>query len=124
MIETADFFLASTEDDGLLDPRRAYRLKGIGFAKRKDGLLIRVDPPLRASSFGGTGDFDTLIVLPRLEGESLFPISTWPIHVYVLRPRITDVLSRDHLAFEEAESIAWAALYRTRRSARLKVDSE
>lgn len=116
-----DFYLASA--DGVLfeKPRRCWRGKRIAIDDRDDLLLIRIDPPLVGQNYGcGARDIDLLLVAPRHEGGSLFPINEWPIYVHIARPLIDNAEKCDSLHPNEIESIAWGELYRTEEDARLK----
>jgi hypothetical protein len=124
MMETPDFYFASSEVDGLEEPREAHRVRRIGFGRREDAWLIRLNPPLRGADYGGDRDADTIVVAPRHEGATIWSPQSWPIYVYVLVPTVSDALSRDHLELNEAENVAWAALYKTEGGARLKVTDE
>ena len=115
-----DFYLASA--DGVLfeKPRRCWRGKRIATNDRNDLLLIRIDPPLDGQNYGGSRDIDLLLVAPRHEGGSLFPINEWPIFVHIARPLIENAEKRESLQSNEIESIAWGELYQTEEDARSK----
>ncbi len=68
----------------------------------------------------GGRNIDLVLVTPRHQGASLFPINEWPLYVHVARPLIENPEDRDVLRENEFESIAWAELYRTEEGARLK----
>ena len=49
-------------------------------------MLVQIDPPIVGQEFGlGAQDVNVLILAPRLEGYSLFPISNWPCPVHCVR---------------------------------------
>ena len=116
-----DFYLASTDSYELGAPRRCWRVKRLATDNRNDLLLIRIEPPLIGQKYGlGPRDIDLVLVAPRHQGGSLFPINEWPLYVHVARPLIENPEDRDALLSNEFESIAWAELYRTEEDARLK----
>jgi hypothetical protein len=119
-MRTPDFYLASSESYEFDQPRRCWRVKRLATPNRDDLLLVKIDPPLRAQEYGSQGRIDLVAVAPKLKGRSLFPVSEWPMWVHVAHLFIDDPESRDKLQFEEFESIAWAALYRTEEEAKLK----
>jgi hypothetical protein len=117
----ADFFLASSEGYGLTEPRSCKRIKRVRSDNRDDLLLVKIEPPLIGQPFGlGERNIDTLLIATRHKGDSLFPISRWPIYVHVARLLIDNPERRDQIHDNEFESIAWAELYRTQKDARMK----
>jgi hypothetical protein len=117
-VDAPDFYLASSEGYGLETPRRCYRLRRILGRSGDDYLLVKVDPPIIGQRYGLGGiDIDRVVLATRHEGESLFPISSWPVFVHVARlllePREGDTMTRDDL-----EEIGWAEIYRTEEDAR------
>jgi hypothetical protein len=116
-----DFYLASTEGYDLEEPRRCWRVKQLTTDSRNDLLLVKIDPPLIGQKYGlGGRDIDLVLIAPRQQGGSLFPINEWPLYVHVARLLIENPEDRDTLHPNEFESIAWAELYRTEEDARLK----
>ena len=112
-----DFFLASSEGYGLEQPRRCYRLRRILGRSGDDYLLVKVDPPIVGQRYGlGGRDIDHVVLATRHKGESLFPVSSWPVFVHVARllrePREGDTMTRDDL-----EEIGWAEIYETEEDA-------
>jgi hypothetical protein len=117
-----DFYLASTEGYEMKNPRRCWRIKRLATDNRNDLLLIKIEPPLIGQRYGLGGlDIDFVLIAPRHQGRSLFPISEWPLCVHIARILIENPESCDVLRENEFESIAWAELYRTEEDARLKV---
>jgi hypothetical protein len=117
-----DFFLASSEGYGLEEPRKSYRLRRIAGRSGDDYLLVRVDPPISGQRYGlGGQNIDRVVLATRHEGESLFPISSWPVFVHVARllrePKHGDTLTR-----EDLEEIGWAELYQTEEAARKAIE--
>jgi hypothetical protein len=116
-----DFFLASSEGYGLMEPRSCKRIKRVRSDNRDDLLLVKVEPPLIGQVYGlGGRDIDTLLIATRHKGDSLFPIGTWPVFVHVARLLIENPERREQVHNNEFESIAWAELYRTKEDARVK----
>ena len=111
-----DFYLASTESCEFEQPRRCWRIKRLSTPNRDDLVLLKIDPPL-PEKYGSRGRVDLVAVAPKEKDGSLFPINDWPLWVHVAHIFIDNPESRDKLLFEEFESIAWAALYRTEEDA-------
>jgi hypothetical protein len=121
-MDSQDFFLASSEGYRLEEPRSCKRVKRLRSDSRDDLLLVRVEPPLIGQPYGlGARDLDTLLIATRHEGDSLFPIKSWPVSVHVARLLIQNPEQRELIHDNEFESIAWAELYQTEEDARIKV---
>jgi len=113
-----DFYLASSDSYNVTIPRRVWGVKRMSIPKRNDVLLARVDPPISNRARGGNySNIDLVLLVTRHKGTSLFPVSEWPLSVYVVRP-LVNVEDRDSLSPDEFENIAWAALYRTEQDAK------
>lgn len=115
-----DFYIASTEGYELEEPHLCWAVRRMATEERNDLLLIKIAPPLVGQKYGlGDRDVDLVLIAPRHQGGSLFPINEWPLYVHVARP-LVDLEGRDVLRSDEMEAIAWAELYRTEEEARLK----
>jgi hypothetical protein len=121
-VNEPDFYMASTEGYGMEEPRRCWRIRRLATAKRKDILLVKIDPPLPGQKYGLQGrDIDVVLVATRHQAASLFPITRWPVYVHVARLLVDDPERLMQLQEYEFKSVAWAELYRTEKDARLKV---
>jgi hypothetical protein len=81
---------------------------------RDDHMLIEIEPKFAGQHFGlGTVDITQLVISAHLRDQTLYPISKWPLFVYV--GRILDKAIIESRAFtrEQVELIAWGALFRT-----------
>lgn len=93
-------------------------MRRVSYGSRDDFLVIKVEPPLIGQKYGlGGKDIDVLVVAPRHQGVTLFPIRNWPVAVYVLRPLVDPSLLRGNVPREWLKLIAWAELCPTRESA-------
>jgi hypothetical protein len=121
-VNKPDFYMASTDSYGFEEPRCCWKIKRLASAKRKDFLLVRIDPPLPGREHGLQGrDINVVLVATRHQGASLFPITKWPVYVHVARLLVDDPERLVQLQEHEFKSVAWAELYRTEEDARLKV---
>jgi hypothetical protein len=119
-VSIPDFYLASSEGYAMETPRACRAIKRLKGEGRDDYLLIQIDPPLIGQPFGlGERCIDQVIVAPRHEGESLFPIQHWPVFVHVAR-LLVPFTGQDSIRSHELESIAWAELYNTLEKAQAK----
>jgi hypothetical protein len=116
-----DFYLASAEGYGLEEPHKGWKVRRLTTQNRDDFLLIRIDPPLVGQKYGlGGNDIDHVIVATRHKGDTLFPITKWPMYVHVARLLIDLPEEVSELKTADYESIAWAELYKTENDARNK----
>ena len=118
-----DFYIASSEGYDMQEPRACWFVKRLKTIWHDDFMLISIAPSLSGTYHG----IDTVMILPRHQGVTLFPNSPflcfsqlfqWPIYVYVLR-LLVDPQKIDNLVSEgEYEIIAWAEIYRTQWGAK------
>lgn len=115
-----DFYLACSEGYGLEEPRSCWRIKRVLGGQRDDFLMAKVEPPVP----GGLahGYINLVLLATRHVGVSLFPITKWPVSVYVCRICTSDPESRNSFLKREFELIAWAELYPTEQDARSKTN--
>jgi hypothetical protein len=114
-----DFFMSTAgEYESLAAPRACWERARLRDVVRDDHMLIDIEPGLTGQRFGlGSVDITQLIISARHRGETLYPISEWPLFVYVAR--ILDRAIIESLSFtrEQIELLAWGALFRTREEA-------
>lgn len=111
--QTADFFLGSREDRDLFQhPRACTVLRQIKRRRASDVMLVRVDPPLQEEEFSVPGV--VIDQAPHVVGDEMFPISRWPMHVYVARSHAEHPEELDFLEDAESDVLAWGELYRVR----------
>jgi hypothetical protein len=74
-------------------------------------MLVKATPPLLGRSYGLDGeDKDMLILSPKYQDGSLFPISEWPLDVYIFLPLITEIGLQEALEPSEVKKIAFGEL--------------
>ncbi len=119
MEEAADFFLSCAgEYEPLTTPRACWLKARLRNEIRGDYMLIEIKPPLIGQPFGlGDKDITQLIISTRFQGETLYPITQWPVSVYV--SRILDETILRTLSFEknQVELIAWGMIFKTLEAA-------
>jgi hypothetical protein len=116
-----DFYLASSEGYELEAPRQCWRIKRLVTNERNDFLLIKIDPPIIGQKFGlGGQDIFEVLVATRFSDDSLYPIKKWPVFVYVSRLLIENPELIESLSDNDFELIAWAELYESEESAKVK----
>lgn len=119
MDRAPDFFMSTAGEYGpLAAPRACWARARLRDTVRDDYMLIDIEPVLEGQSFGlGAADITRLVISSRLRGQTLYPISEWPLSVYVARV-VDDIVLESH-AFtrEQVELIAWGTLFHTREEA-------
>jgi hypothetical protein len=84
---------------------------------RDDYMLVDIDPPLPGQRFGlGGSDVTSLVISSRHRGQTLYPVSEWPSHVYVARI-VDNKIPASALSKGQVELIAWGAIFRSLREA-------
>jgi hypothetical protein len=81
-------------------------------------MEIEIDPPLNGQGFGlGDNNIKCLLISSRLEGLTFFPITQWPLPIYV--SRTLDYRIKESKSFDkgQVELIAWGMIFRTREEA-------
>jgi len=113
-----DFYLASTESDNLQEVRECRLIKQVKTRYQNEVMLITINPPIAGEPYGlGSKLIDTVMTTPRHQGRTLFPVSQWPLSVYVVR-LLVDFQKIDNIVYKgEYELIDWAELYKTREEA-------
>ena len=109
-----DFFLDPTED-GNPNELRACWVKGrLRDAYRDDYMLVNIDPPLPGQRFGlGDKDLKQVLLATRHQGHTLFPITEWPVFVYVIRILDESILLSKNFSSNQVEMILWGILHRS-----------
>ena len=109
-----DFFMASTESrEYFRNVRACWRIRRVASEFRDDGLLVRINLPIIGQPFGkGAEDIDEVVLFPRHQGASLFPVSEWPLYAHLCLPERLD------------EALAWVAVYRTDDAARRAIGED
>jgi hypothetical protein len=123
MNQKPDFYMSSVDYELLAEPRRCYEIKRISSKSWGDLMLIRIDPPFEETQIRGPEKkIAEIIIAPRHVGETLYPISNWPLFVHVCLPAELRKESQWVIDTELGpfESIVWAELYATEEAARDK----
>ena len=115
MSRAPDFFLTSGgELDLLVEPRACWSVDRLRDSRRDDYMLVEIQPSLIGQCFGlGARDISQLILSSRIEGDTLFPITRWPLCVYAARIVDDSILETRVFRPEQVEYITKAYLYPT-----------
>jgi hypothetical protein len=119
MFGKKNIFLTSTEHTGEWARLRRCSIIGkLADDEGRDYLWVRVDPPVIGQTYGlGEQDLSDLLLLPHFERASLFPISQYPMPVYILRALEQGVFQGLPLSADKLGLAAWGELYDSRRKA-------
>jgi hypothetical protein len=77
-----------------------------------DYMLVGIEPSFRDDR-NGVIQIDMLILSTRLIPFSLYPIISWPVHVYVARVVEPEILQTLKFTKDDVRLIAWGALFQT-----------
>lgn len=108
-----DFFLYSNDYDNLHDTvRNCFKRKHL-YGGHVDGyMLCDIDPPLIGQPYGlGSKDITQIIIAARHKDTSLFPITEPIVYVYVMRPLVSGIESKDTIEQSDVDLIAWGEIY-------------
>jgi hypothetical protein len=94
------------------EPRRCWRVKQVAIGTNTELLLVSVDPPYSCRDYGFDADARLIIIGPKYKEGSLFPVSEWPLDVYVFLPLISGPEFRDTFQANEVKKIAFGDIYR------------
>lgn len=114
-----DFYISAASEmrGDMATIRACWMLRRVPDECRDDRMLIKIDPPIIGQAFGlGGTDIRTVLISARSVGTSLFPMSEWPMRVYVSRLADPGALAEPP-ATSGSQIIAWAELHRTREDA-------
>ncbi|MGA3126836.1 MAG: hypothetical protein ABSD13_08960 [Candidatus Korobacteraceae bacterium] len=109
---SADFYLRLNEGEG--EPRACYCKRRVHVAGRDDWMLVAIEPPVIGQPYGlGGEDIYYLLLATRHQGQTLFPVSEWPAHVYAARLLINPIPDEPEFNATQTQLIHWGKLYRT-----------
>ena len=112
--QKVDFYLTSDDCDpsgGVHETRRVKRLR---YKLRDDFLLVKIAPPFDGKRLGArTKYLRSIIIASRWEDRPLFPITGWPISVYILAPMTAKLESVDEIFEKDVRMVGWGELYPT-----------
>jgi hypothetical protein len=111
------YYLSSLESTTFEKTRKCSFLKTLQFDTGKDCVLAEIDPPVIGQQYGVVGDIKYVVLANRHEGYPLSPIREFPCFVFIARPLIDDIASRNGITKNDLQIIGWGELYRTQSDA-------
>jgi hypothetical protein len=114
-----NIFLTSAEHRGEWSRVRRGSIMGkITDGEGRNYLWVRVDPPVIGQAYGlGNRDIADLLLLPHYEGTSLFPISEFPLPVYIFRSLDEGIFKGVPASSNNLQLAAWGEIYDRREDA-------
>lgn len=110
-------YLSSLESSRFVPVRECRLIRRMSFDTEKQCALVKIEPPVIGQDFAQGADIDTVLLTNRHEGETLFPISDFPCFVFICRPLIEGIESREIVTKDDMEIIGWGELYRSQNDA-------
>jgi len=107
-----DFYLVSTELREPYEPRACHIIKRLCSELRDDLALVEVSPPLPFYIYDSAEDLIRLIIAARHEGTSLFPVSEWPLAVYICCFKEQGNLDQGVIRSEDLTILDWGEIRR------------
>jgi hypothetical protein len=82
---------------------------------RDDLALVEVEPPLPRQVYDTTQEISWLILASRLKGTTLFPVSEWPLSVYICRLKGESEPGSEAIIAEDLAILDWGEIQQTDR---------
>jgi len=109
-----DFYLVSTELREPYEPRACRMITRLRSDVRDDLALVEIDPPLPRQVYETTEEIKWLILGSRHQGTSLFPVSEWPLPVYICRTKGSNNPPAEKLVSETLAIVDWGEIRQRR----------
>jgi hypothetical protein len=117
-----DFYLSSGESIGdWLQVRACWIEQYLRGWNAETYALVRLDPAAATSACSLGSKIDRVVLAPHYEGMRLFPITSYPLPVYVYE--LCHPLSGDVVQREDVIMAAWCEVYQTEEAARANVQA-
>ena len=111
------FFLTTAREyRPLTAPRQCWEQIRMLDSVRNDYMLVRIRPSFCDDS-SSPKQTDRLILSTRLTPCSLYPVTEWPCHVYVIRILDESILQTAQFTRQQVEIIAWGTIFQTLKQA-------
>ena len=99
--------LTSTELRDPYTPRECRIIRRLRSELRDDLALVEIEPSLPASVYATTEDLGQVILAARHEGTSLFPVTEWPLPVYICALRSRTPPEEDTINSADLTILDW-----------------
>jgi hypothetical protein len=113
------FYLVSGERSDPREPTACWPKGRLRDSLRDDYMLVSIKPAIIGQKYGLAAKVINQVILStRLAGATLYPITVWPCHVYVMRIKNESVLASHVIGNEDVEMISWGTLHSSEEDAR------
>ena len=107
------FYLTSTELREPYEPRACRIVKRLRSELRDDLALVEIEPSLPRDVYDTNEDVRWVILASRHQGQSLFPVSEWPLAVYICRLKGKDEPEGEAIASKDLAILDWGEVRQT-----------
>ena len=104
------FYIVSTELREPYEPRSCRIVKRLRSEIRDDLALVEIDPPLPRHIYDTREDVQWVILAARYQGTTLFPVSEWPLAVYICRWKGDEKPESDTLLSTDLSIVDWGEI--------------
>lgn len=104
------FYLVSTELRTAYPPRYCVVKLRLKTKLRDDIALVKVSPEIPKEIYHSSTDISELLLVSRLEKQSLFDIREWPVYVYICIPN-KNISPGQELQDDDFSITDWGAVY-------------
>ena len=102
-----NFYLVSTELRKPYEPRACRVIRRLHSELRDDLALVEIEPPLPRHVYDTEEDVQWLILASRYQGATLFPVTEWPLSVYICRLKGRDKPESDTIVSDNLTIVDW-----------------
>ena len=107
------YYMSSFDYSDYEKVRKCTFIRKMAFDTGNECVWVKLKPAVSGDPCGVVGEVEDFVLASRHDGHYLFPISSFPCFIHVLRPMRDDVMEKDVVSAKDFESVAWAELYRT-----------
>lgn len=105
----ADFYLAPYDPEQTFKPKDCLIEHRLAAHNRDDFLLVKVNPPFEYEN--GTVLVDEVVLGVRFQGDTLFPINNWPMHVHICNILNHQNIMNGKVTAKDLTITYWGLLY-------------
>ena len=107
---TTEFLLTDTERREPYEPRTCRVVRRLRNEIVDDLALVEIEPPLPRHIYDTDRDLDHLVLASRHQGRTIFPVSEWPLCVYICSLKDGRLPQGEKIDSNNLELLAWGEL--------------
>ena len=100
-------YLATTELRDPYTPRECHVIRRLRSELRDDLALVELETPLPASVYDTPEDLGQVILAARHQGSTLFPVTHWPLPVYICVLKVETTSEDDVISSANLSILDW-----------------